>query len=321
MKASLYKIQLPLTAVIRLADHFLNQRTIGILKLEEGDQIGYGEVSPLPFFNSETFEDVQNLDDFNIPSLNWALECAKKNMTLNRPEQSANLSGLILEDEKSYLYKAVEYEKLCYKSIKLKVGSDLKKDLVKIQNIIKGTSEIKLRLDFNGRANTGGFTSLELFLKELSRDRIEYIEDPLPNDELSQYESLYELTKIPYAIDYQNQKVSSNLTSNLNGLAAFIIKPMRVTISKVLELKVLSPKLILSSSFESSLGLSQIVQFANEIESTVLSHGLDTSHFFKENIFDLKKYLNKILIPADDEIKNHMTRLTNTLLPIKVVDL
>lgn len=305
----LFKIRLPFKNIVRLSDHFLAHRDIGILKI--GDN--FGEVSPLPFFNTETFEDVQKSlgDPSKFPSLNWAFYNAN-NISDSFMDRTLQLSGLILESENKYLYKAIEYEKLCYGVIKLKVGSDLKLDREKILNICNATENMRLRLDFNSRGTIHG---LELFLNELPLHRIEYLEDPLHQTNFEKLENLFFKTKIPYAIDYQNQVIPKNL----RGLKTFIVKPMRVRVEKIKELQRDYPhtQIILSSSFESNLGLFQIAKLAYDLGLENLSHGVDTQDYFKENLFQIQKKLNRLILPPDHEVTQHITKITNSMVPIQ----
>jgi O-succinylbenzoate synthase len=293
---SLFKFQLPLVKGLAW-----NQREIGILRLCQDSKVGFGEVSPLPGLSHETFEETLQLNP-KIPSVAWGIQCALWNAS-HRSSSEIKICGLILEHEDEPLERAQVYENSGFEVLKLKVGSDLKSDLGKIQNIIKGTKYISLRLDFNGRGNP---RDIEFLCKNIPRERVEYLEDPV---DAALFPEFSKTTQIPLAVD-QNLGIKGDYYS--------VVKPTKWGPQCLQNL--VFKKTVLSSSFESNLGLFHLGRLASQGDLP-LSQGLDTAKYFTENIFELKISNGRMSLPSDENVKSLLEKLVSKLKPIVEVEL
>ena len=211
-----------------------------------------------------------------------------------------------------------------YNTIKIKVGRNAFNDeinyLKKIFTFVKENNlKIKIRLDAN---KLWKFEEALDFSNKIGIDNInefvEFIEDPF--DDLKLYEKFYNLTKIPIALDenlvkfinlYENEnhKNKEIKTNNLNYLKAFILKPSVIGgFSKCCEIiKIANEnglKVVLSSSFESSLAIRSIILFSFLMKLNKTSAGLDTLKFFKEDLLINKIKINNGKITLEDILKD-----------------
>ena len=175
-----------------------------------------------------------------------------------------------------------------YQAIKIKVGQlTVKEDLkrVKLARKILG-DKIDLRLDANRLWEWD--EALE-FAKSASEFGIQYCEEPLRD--IRKIEKLYEETKIPLALDETLWKNPSPETLPKKGIKAFILKPCilggwdktRFWIDYAEKKDI---QVVLSSSFESGLGLNWIAFIAKSLIKKQIPIGIDTAKWFKHDLID-----------------------------------
>jgi O-succinylbenzoate synthase len=298
---TLFGVTLPLLEKIKIfpSGAIIDHRDIGVLRVVRNNKIGFGEVSPLPGLSEETFSEVSSLRNLKWPSLAFGLESAIWNM---QDLQGFNvlLCGLLLDDEPPE--KALDFEKSGYKSVKLKMGRDLNHDIQKLESILNLTEKIKFRLDFNGQ---GKMEDFEVLFKRIPLDRVEYIEDPVPKDLLPVFASKFEF---PVAID-----TDVNFTRD-KFLA--VIKPTHVGMDFPCHLATQGRKFIVSSSFESNLGLYNLGLAVKKWNLETVVHGLDTSRFFQQNILSLYVDQGALLLPPSSWVREEMEKIVGQLRPV-----
>tara|TARA_Y100001960_G_scaffold330310_1_gene424012 strand:- start:2174 stop:3205 length:1032 start_codon:yes stop_codon:yes gene_type:complete len=262
---------------------------------------GYGEASPLPEFNSETFEMAgyalegfklaisNSSEDFEIeelmiligahtydaPSACFALQTAiydilsqQKYMSLSKylnPNASTHL-------EINGLYQITSNKN--YKFIKLKCGfRNLYDELELIEKLTdQYESEVNFILDLNQNYD---LSQAIRFLKEVSKFNIAYVEQPLKKDKFEDLAELRFHSKIPIALD---ESVSDLDTINdilyHNIADIIIIKPQSIgsfdKIKKAITLiREAEKQVTITSSLEGKIGrfASMHLAAANQIES------------------------------------------------------
>lgn len=199
-----------------------------------------------------------------------------------------------------------------YKTVKVKVGRQSVDDdismIAGLCNIFNGG--LRLRLDSNCSWSLNEALHFGRKISQKGIDGfIEYIEDPLKN--LEDLHSFYEQTGIPVALDetieeFENKygRFACSSKENFAGgslrerdktsfpfLKAIIIKPTIVggfyrseELIDYCRRKSVTP--VLSSTFETGLGISSIVLFAKAQGLLGIAAGLDTLNWFKSDIIN-----------------------------------
>ncbi|MBM76003.1 MAG: hypothetical protein CMK59_11435 [Proteobacteria bacterium] len=178
-----------------------------------------------------------------------------------------------------------------YRSLKIKVGrSSIEKDLELISQLALQNPQSTFRLDPNGLWSLNQTCQFWSSLQKINLEhRIEYIEDPVntPKD-------LHKITEIPIALDQQIDTKWLDLPS----LKAIIIKPsVQGGVSGVKRWQEQGRnkniKVILSSTFETSIGIGRILQLA----TPQFFHGLGTLSWFAQDICTPIVQENDLLFP------------------------
>lgn len=215
----------------------------------------FGEIAPLPGFSSETFEEAKE----------ESINCIIKEATPTLPSVRFGFSSAQKSLQSVHLPLASLGPKIGFSTWKLKLGNMSFKEGVQFTN--KCLGKASLRLDFNRKwslENALRFTSL------FKPDDFEYLEEPVPTKDLVQFSKI---SQFPIALDesiYLDWK-------KIPSLKAIVVKPTVVgSIPKIPA----SLKLVLSSSYESGLGLLHIAKLASQ----KVAVGLDTYDAFTQNI-------------------------------------
>lgn len=301
------------------------------MKLERNNIISFADVSPLPFLNIDTTEEAikvcknintnilfEELDkhlessndqfikdkfldfDFSpytaLPSLKHGLSC----LFSDHYRQKLNLKIVGEVSVQGFLtfgstiLEAIELEKKGFKKAKLKIGTtpitdeSLKRENQLLKDITLKT-QLTLRLDGNQKLKLNEIAAI---LRNIDPHRIDYAEDPLK--EPKELENFKSITNINLALD-ENLKMLSQLKGKVS---AVVLKPTVLgdffTLKKITnECDKYDIKPIISSSFESQLGIYQLAELASAINLSE-SHGLDTHSAFLESLLDLEFIENKI---------------------------
>lgn len=206
-------------------------------------ETGVGEIAPLPGFSKETLDEA--LEDLqakrpSLPSVRFALFCAA------RPLQSVHLPTASLGPKEGF------------STHKLKLGHLSIADAV---NFVKAHLGKKLRLDCNRKWTLA--MALE-FAKQFKPDDFEYLEEPVQT--IEELIAFSKMTNFPVAVD---ESIGCNY-EEIPTLKAVVVKPTIVGhIPKIPK----HLKMIVSSSYESGIGLLHIASLAQD-----LPVGLDTVH-------------------------------------------
>ncbi len=269
-----------------------------ILQLIKNEQqIGWGEIAPLPWFGSETLEQalhfcqsigsnlhekiINEIPD-TLPACQFGFEFALKNLLVNKPLLPIELN----EDEYSYLLptgkKALDYFSKINKNrqklvddreiltYKWKIGVEsFSQESATFKKLIERLPQnAQLRLDANG-----GLT-LEDAQRWLSLadqvGSIEFIEQPLPPDKFSELLTLSQNFKTAIALDESVSSLKQLKTCyELGWRGIYVIKAAIIGSPKQLENFCQNHAIdaVFSSVFETLIGQQAVLALAQELKS------------------------------------------------------
>lgn len=269
---------------------------------EESGLTAEGEISPLPNWNKESLQQAlaqleekkneilsidwskttffYHLQKLNLyPSLLFALESALLTLYFPIDDTPVVSSAFLAGNPKEILLHAKERQKEGYTHAKLKVAN---LSLQEAGDIIHTLKDIfRLRIDVNKTWKTKDTLN---FFEQFPENSFDYIEEPLQNiEELKNF-------KHPFALDetYKRDLHYEKLT-HLPLLKALIYKPT-VQGGLLNSLPILSwarqfqVDLVLSSSYESPVGLNNIKNIAQRL-SLSTPVGIGTNHYLKKKDF------------------------------------
>lgn len=185
------------------------------------------------------------------------------------PTINDNLSDLILNWKKKKL-----------RSIKIKIGRNTSFfENTILKQVTKQHEDINLRLDANLALTT---SCLDEVLKGIDIKRIEYLEEPFQDIKTTNYNK-----SINIALDENLELRDNDLSVNIS---TWIVKPaIQGGVSKAIKLineaNRKNKQVVISSSFESSLGLNMLIflaQLQNLYKKT--DCGLDTYKYLKNDL-------------------------------------
>lgn len=262
---------------------------------QDGNE-GWGECTPLPLFSLETLKDcisqflslqqeiIRNewtcdgvFTDLAklklLPALSFGLESALLMLLAPVHDHTVKASALLMGSPKEIMQQANLRHFEGYTSAKLKVGNLNFDDAAILIHQLK--NQFKLRIDVNRAWKT---TASFRFFSQFDEHTFDYVEEPFQNPR--------DLCKFPhpFAVDesYPDELSLKDLEA-LPKLKALIYKPtIQGGILHCLPLKDWAIKnkitLVLSSSFESPLGLAHVSSMAHRLSLTA-PIGIGTAHF------------------------------------------
>ena len=294
------------------------------IKIKCNNLIGVGEISPLPNYSPDYNFSIEKkikeiIENSNSLSL-YALKDNIKNSFSKYPSIQFGFETAIydlLSKEKNiplskYWNKNYKKKILCNSIInidsdinkikdvvKIKITlSSIKKNLSFLNSIVKKNPNVKLRLDFNGSLD---LNEAKIWVKELANFNIDYIEQPLPHQQIEELSDLYSFTNIPIALDESIDNIDSAYEIIEKKCAdLFIIKPMisggYINSKNIVDLAGKNNiKCIITSTLETEIGFLANVHIASAL-NIVDYCGLSTWDLYLENT-PLYVMNNNIVIP------------------------
>jgi len=318
----LFEYELPLARPLCLKDKTLTHRKGLLLKFGYGDkETGYGDIAPLPGFSAETLEEAQEAVTrwskllgrlpkseperkealaflARTPSVQFGIECAtfhfrraigsSRAMGLfSKTRNRVSVNGLLSGTLEEVIDRARALRDAGYRAAKLKVGrQDPRKDIEMVRAVYGVLDGVALRLDANRAWN---FDSAVAFSKGIAGCGIEYIEEPLNTPE--RLREFAQHTGIPVALDESIAEfgITRGLLQAQQWAKAVIIKPTLlggITQCEQLAYEAIEfgLKPVVSSCFESGVGLAALAHFASTITSEDIPVGLDTYDWLAADI-------------------------------------
>ncbi|MDZ7324701.1 o-succinylbenzoate synthase [Kosakonia sacchari] len=290
-QAQVYRWQIPLDAGVVLRERRLKTRDGLFVHLTEGEREGWGEISPLPGFSLETLDDVQPvvmawarswcdgeqppLPD--VPSAAFGLSCALAELSDALPQAADYRAAMLCSGDPDELFAtlaALPGEKLA----KVKVGLyEAVRDGMVVNLLLESIPDLRLRLDANRAWTPLKAQQFAKYVNPAYRSRIAFLEEPCKTREESL--AFARETGITLAWDESLRDADFRFEQQ-PGVGAVVIKPMLTgSLQKVQQqvaaAKALGLTTVISSSLESSLGLTQLARIAAWLTPGTVP-GLDT---------------------------------------------
>ena len=270
--ASLRVLALPMRTTFRSLD----VRETALIKGESG----WGEFAPF----------VEYSDQESLPWLESAIEAADKSLSpalrelipINATVPASNDEAEI-EQILSW-YQGVD-------TVKIKVGTGIKEDLARIQEVRKHLPKAKIRIDVNGSWSLdNALININAIYNEVAGDSLEYVEQPVASlDELKQLRELLSAS-VKIAGDEVLRKAVDPFAVNLEG--AIDILMLKVSplggIKRAMDLAIHHKlPVVVSSALESAVGISHGLALAARLPELDYACGLGTSALFNQDIGDI----------------------------------
>lgn len=289
--AAVYRYRLPMEAGVVLRNQRLKTRDGLLIHLQQGEQEGWGEIAPLPAFSQETLAEAEQAvlawlqgwqagllpADSPLPSVAFGTSCALAELEQRLPQQADYRKAPLCTGDPDELFEvlsALPGEKVA----KVKVGLyEAVRDGMIVNVLLEALPDLRLRLDANRswtRAKAEGFAK---YVNPALRDRIAFLEEPCKTRAESRDFAL--ATGIAIAWD-ESVREAGFVVQAEPGVAAIVIKPTLVgSLSRcqalVEQAHAAGLTAVISSSLESSLGLTQLARIAHWLTPATVP-GLDT---------------------------------------------
>ena len=298
-RAQVYRWQIPMDAGVVLRERRLKTRDGLFVHLRQGEREGWGEVSPLPGFSQESLEEAQAavlawarewregaepaLPD--IPSAAFGVSCALAELEGRLPD-AANYRAAPLctgdPDELFALLSAMPGEKVA----KIKVGLyEAVRDGMVANLLLEAIPDLHLRLDANRAWTPLKAQQFAKYVNPAYRNRIAFLEEPCKTRDDSR--AFARETGIAIAWDESLSEADFAFIAE-PGVSAVVIKPtLTGSLEKVREQVAAAHsvglKAVISSSIESSLGLTQLARLAAWLTPETIP-GLDTLNLMQAQL-------------------------------------
>lgn len=288
--AQVYRWQIPMDAGVVLRDRRLKTRDGLYVRLHDGERQGWGEISPLPGFSQETQEEAQVallawVDGWlqgedalpDMPSVAFGVSCALAEIAGTLPEAADyRAAPLCTGDPDDLVLQLADMpgEKVA----KVKVGLyEAVRDGMVVNLLLEAIPELRLRLDANRAWTPLKAQQFAKYVNPDYRNRIAFLEEPCKTRDDSR--AFARETGIAIAWD-ESLREADFVFEAEEGVRAVVIKPtLTGSLEKVREqvqaAHALGLTAVISSSIESSLGLTQLARIAAWLTPQTIP-GLDT---------------------------------------------
>jgi len=275
-----------------LIDSRFLRKGILIKLTDDQGKTASAEVSPLPGNSSETIEDalmqlrllerqitttwwtkqtLEALKNLSLyPSVHFGVESALLDLLDPIEEASSTLKyALLLGSPSEIEARADEVYSQGFRQAKVKLGHLSLEDAIQI--VEKLTKRFHLRIDLNQKWPLGQTLAL---CKQIPGSELEYIEEPAKDPkELLDF-------PFPFALDETlRQGVPLAPFLKLKALKALIVKP--TLLYPFTPLLSLGKRIVLTSSFEGTIGIRQIERLSRRHHLHFTYHGLDSLRYFE----------------------------------------
>lgn len=298
-RAQVYRWQIPMDAGVVLRERRLKTRDGVLVHLQQGEQEGWGEISPLPGFSLESLDDAQALvlawigewrEGANpalpeVPSAAFGISCALAELDGSLPAK-ANYRAAPLctgdPDELFALLAAMPGEKVA----KIKVGLyEAVRDGMVANLLLEALPDLHLRLDANRAWTPLKARQFAKYVNPAYRSRIAFLEEPCQTRDDSR--TFARDTGIAIAWDESLREEGFAFVAE-PGVSAVVIKPtLTGSLAKVREqvaaAQAAGLTAVISSSIESSLGLTQLARIAAWLTPDTVP-GLDTLNLMQNQL-------------------------------------
>lgn len=290
-KARLYRYSLPMEAGIILRNQRLKSRDGFLVHLQQGERQGWGEIAPLPEFSHESLETAEEaakacLSDWiahatyqetSVPSVDFGISCALAELNHQLPKQANYQKAPLCSGDPDELLETLNH--MAGKKVaKVKVGLyEAVRDGMVVNMLLEAIPDLTLRLDANRSWTLAKALNFAKYVSPEFRARIDFLEEPCK----TQSESREFARETGIAIAWDESVREAEFVVNAEPhVSAIVIKPTLIgSIEKCQALIQQAHEqgltAVISSSIESSLGLTQLARLAHWLTPNTIP-GLDT---------------------------------------------
>ncbi len=297
--AQVYRWQIPMDAGVVLRERRLKTRDGLFVRLSLGEAEGWGEISPLPGFSHETLEEAQaavvswvqawQQDGVpplpSLPSVAFGLSCALAELNDELPQAADYRAAPLCTGDPDELFAVLEAmpgEKVA----KVKVGLwEAVRDGMVVNLLLEAIPDLQLRLDANRAWTPLKAQQFAKYVNPDYRPRIAFIEEPCRSRDDSR--AFAQETGIAIAWDESLREPDFSFTAE-PGVKSVVIKPtLTGSLQRVREQVAAAHAqgltAVISSSIESSLGLTQLARIAAWLTPETMP-GLDTLNLMQAQL-------------------------------------
>ncbi|AXF78785.1 o-succinylbenzoate synthase [Erwinia tracheiphila] len=289
--ATLFAYCIPLAAGTVLRDRRVKTRAGLLVRLTESGRQGWGEIAPLPGFSVESLSEAQAkatiwlqrwcsgevMDaESTLPSVAFGLSCALAELHDTLPHEARYQGAVLCSGDPEDLFEQLHCQ--CNPVAKMKVGMyEPVRDAMVANVLLEALPTLTLRLDANRQWTPEKARKFAGFLTEESKSRIAWVEEPCCTPQESR--EFAQESGLALAWDESGREAGYQPVAE-SHLAALVIKPsltgsLAAVAAWTARAKQAGLQVVISSSLESSLGLTQLARVAAWLTPHTLP-GLDT---------------------------------------------
>ena len=322
----IYRYRLPLVGPLPLAGRVIREREGLLVRIDSDKGVsGWGDVAPLPGFSGEGIDEAtaeamawagrlrgarfepggDGLESWPewesaaaSPSVRFGLETAVSNLARRMEDGAAGdlagfegavpVNGLLAGSREQVLADSARLRDGGCRAVKLKVGSQPVAEDVGLTRAVRDAigDGVALRLDAN---RSWSLEQALAFGREMGDAGIEYLEEPLR--EPLRLEELFDATGIPVALDESLLVLRPDDLEGRRDVGAVVLKPTllgglaraREWAARALALDI---RPVVSSCFESGVGLLALAEFAWASTGDAVPAGLDTYRWLGADVVE-----------------------------------
>jgi len=231
------------------------------------------------------------------PSVRFGLEGAILNLIASKKKTSLQklisknthtqirVNGLLAGSNDQVTIQAQDLITAGFKELKLKVDKDVDDAIKKVKavnEIVYGKA--LLHVDAN---QAWSYEEAVEFGKQIGCDAVNYIEEPFKD--IRKIPEFFDETLIPVALDESVQRLPFEDVKSISGVDILVLKPtllggIEKTWQVINRAENLALDAVISSSFESSLGILTLANLAGTLSHGGIAAGLDTLKWFKTDV-------------------------------------
>ncbi|MFH1374484.1 MAG: o-succinylbenzoate synthase [bacterium] len=231
------------------------------------------------------------------PSARFAIETAVLNLVAagrglplrrlfsDNALDSVSICGLLAGSRSDILKKAALLKDEGYRAMKLKVGHrSLEEDIKLTHDVRKAIGDdVAFRLDAN---RAWSVEEVLVFAREVRDCRIAYIEEPVYRHELTN--SIINKTNLFVGLDESLRELTPESLKDMTWVRAIVLKPTLLGLWRCMQFARVAVSMgivsVVSSSFESGVGLMALAELAACLNSDDTPAGLDTLDRFEHDL-------------------------------------
>ena len=205
----------------------------------------------------------------------------------DHPLDKITVNALLTGEQSEVLERAGILRDEGWRAFKLKVGRRAVDDDIRLTREVRqriGPDAI-LRLDANRRYSLSEFAQFAEAVRECD---IDYIEEPLSSAADLQVLLEASETPLPLALDETLQIMNPEALHRCHNIKAIVLKPTMLGLERAAQFARVAigrgVEVVISSSFESGVGLVTLAQLAAGINATDVPVGLNTSAWFERDL-------------------------------------